>query len=584
MGPKQHSIPTDEELLDEVRAGRKRAFSTLWERHHRAGLVAARHLAPQLDAEDLVSQAFYKILELTLRGFGPRGAFRPYLYRVIKSVAADSYRSSEVPLSEAEEHQAPGTLEPWLDATFDRSTAARAFKAIGERYQSALWYVEVEGLPNRDAAKLLGLSATAMSSLANRAREALRSAWVEAHLSEQRAASECGPVVRQLQRHYLKKLTSGMRRTVDSHLIGCERCSKAASELQVLNRQLGLSIATLVVGTTAARLITSSDATSAATIVAYDAPPVHPNELPRITSRTNTQTVTSLSNSARSRFIRLPRKLGQRQGSSLSAPAASTPALVTGITAFTVVVAVGAGAVLMSQLPSPELETSPTNASGESGKSLPRERATTGVHGSSITTASTQDDTADMRDSVMPDISAVRVPDLPPISVPEDPLLEDNPVSVDPTPETPDSVDEEDDGEGDPPDTPPVDDLLDPSLLPGFECSVEQSGPGSLHLTGTTSTYGALQARIITSPDATPVPVVTQASVDDDYGNTFTNILTGADPTQENWWWSPSLTPLTQWGLPDSAISDVTVELRLLDPNGRHSPWTAIELSDNTEC
>lgn len=75
--PWQDSHATDGELLDACRGGRTEAFAPLWERHRRAGIVAARNLAPGLDAEDLVSEAYLKIYELVVDGRGPTGAFRP---------------------------------------------------------------------------------------------------------------------------------------------------------------------------------------------------------------------------------------------------------------------------------------------------------------------------------------------------------------------------------------------------------------------------------------------------------------------------------------------------------------------------
>ncbi len=45
---------SDMELLEACRAGDSSQFAPLWERHQQAGRVAARNLAPGLDADDLV--------------------------------------------------------------------------------------------------------------------------------------------------------------------------------------------------------------------------------------------------------------------------------------------------------------------------------------------------------------------------------------------------------------------------------------------------------------------------------------------------------------------------------------------------
>lgn len=68
---------SDERLLRACRDGDTDAFAVLWERHRRAGFVAARNLAPSLDPDDLVSDAYLKIFELVREGRGPQETFRP---------------------------------------------------------------------------------------------------------------------------------------------------------------------------------------------------------------------------------------------------------------------------------------------------------------------------------------------------------------------------------------------------------------------------------------------------------------------------------------------------------------------------
>lgn len=236
--PRHWKAASDGELLDACREGDSAAFSHVWERHHRAGRVAARSIAPSLDADDLVSEAYLKIFELVRDGRGPRGAFRPYLYTVIRSVAADRLRSPEQ--ASADLDQIPDLTEagPWEDNAFDLNAAARAFESLNERWQAVLWYTEVEGMPPREAAALLGLSANGVSALAGRAREALQSAWVEAHVNRELAAAECGSTLEQLQRYQRGKLTARASREVAAHLDGCTSCAAAARECRALNDQL----------------------------------------------------------------------------------------------------------------------------------------------------------------------------------------------------------------------------------------------------------------------------------------------------------------------------------------------------------
>ncbi|WP_053352150.1 RNA polymerase sigma factor [Leucobacter musarum] len=243
-----HTGRSDAELLDATRAGDTSAFSVLWERHSRAGLVAARHLGTPSNADDVVSEAYLRIMELTLDGRGPRGSFRPYLYRTIQSIAVDHWRRPEDAAENLDVIPDLTEAGPWEDGAFDRNAAARAFASLSERWQSVLWYTEVEGLPPREAAKLIGISPNGVSALAKRAREALQSAWVDEHINRELAEAACQSTLSHLQRYQRGKLTAALSREVEAHLDTCAACAGAAAELSGLNRQLALVLAGAVLG------------------------------------------------------------------------------------------------------------------------------------------------------------------------------------------------------------------------------------------------------------------------------------------------------------------------------------------------
>lgn len=238
----------DGELLAATRSGDTGAYAELWKRHHRAGLAAAYGMAPHLDAQDLVSEAFLKILALITDGRGPQGAFRPYMYRVIRSLASDWSTPRETPSDQLDMVPDLNIAAPWEDQVFDLNAAAGAYASLDERWRTVLWYTEVEGMPPREVARIMGISANSVSALASRARAALRSAWVEEHVNRELAAAECAETVKGLQRYQRGKLPAAASRAVAAHLDGCEACTSAAAELSMLNRQLALVIAGLVVG------------------------------------------------------------------------------------------------------------------------------------------------------------------------------------------------------------------------------------------------------------------------------------------------------------------------------------------------
>src|SRR2546430_11321812 len=78
--------PDDAALLAATRAGDTEAFGRLYRRH----VGAARRLAASLAtdrgaAEELVSEAFAKVLAVLQRGGGPDAAFRAYLHTALRN-------------------------------------------------------------------------------------------------------------------------------------------------------------------------------------------------------------------------------------------------------------------------------------------------------------------------------------------------------------------------------------------------------------------------------------------------------------------------------------------------------------------
>jgi RNA polymerase sigma factor (sigma-70 family) len=188
--------PADAELIAASRAGDTTAYATLYERH----AAAAHRLARQLvrghaEADDIVAESFAKLLDLLRRGGGPEGVFRPYLLTTVRRAAYDRHRAErrQVVTDQMEAFD-PGV--PFADpavANLERTMIARAFASLPERWQAVLWHTEIEGAKPAEVASLLGLTANGVAALAYRAREGLRQAYLQMHLSDA-ARSECLPV------------------------------------------------------------------------------------------------------------------------------------------------------------------------------------------------------------------------------------------------------------------------------------------------------------------------------------------------------------------------------------------------------
>ncbi|MFD4910462.1 sigma-70 family RNA polymerase sigma factor [Kitasatospora purpeofusca] len=242
---------SDAALIARLRAGDDKVVGTLFERHHRAALGYARSLGGMDHrAEDLASEAFVRTLAAVRAGSGPTDSWRPYLLTVVRNTAAAwatsdrrSFPTDDVQdwADEAEHALSPDQI---LAASAEHELIVAAFRSLPERWQSVLWHSVVEGLPAEKVAQLLGLSASGVSSLAARAREGLRTAYLTAHLSTAQSA-ECqafsGRLAAQVR-------GSGQRRSkaLARHLDECPDCRRCDEELQDVNRRLRLAAVAFV--------------------------------------------------------------------------------------------------------------------------------------------------------------------------------------------------------------------------------------------------------------------------------------------------------------------------------------------------
>jgi RNA polymerase sigma factor (sigma-70 family) len=229
------------ELLEQVRQGDEAAFTELFARHRAvARRVALTYRCPG-DPDDLVNEAFEKVLAAVRRGHGPTDAFRAYLLVTMRRLAADQAgRPRDERLDDVPEAVTAAAADGPLDSE-ERSIVTRAFESLPDRWQAVLWYTAVEGRHPRELAPLLGVSANAVSALAYRAREQLRQAYLQAHLQTW-ARPQCEPH-RSLLGAYVRDGQSRRERAATQrHLDGCATCQSLVIELNEVNSLLVRSI------------------------------------------------------------------------------------------------------------------------------------------------------------------------------------------------------------------------------------------------------------------------------------------------------------------------------------------------------
>ena len=240
---------SDESLVVSARAGDRSAFAQLWQRHARSGLRVARQFTSSVDADDLVSEAYVRIYQRVLAGGGPDGAFRPYLYTTIRNLASRwGGDRHDVNVDDMGDFEDPRAAEDPVAVALDRTLTVRAFRTLPERWQSVLWYTEVEGMDPHEVAPILGLTANGVAALSYRAREGLRKAWLQAHVSAASTSGECQWAIGRLGDFARNGLTARERTRVSDHLATCARCSIISEEVDEVGSRLALVMLPLLLG------------------------------------------------------------------------------------------------------------------------------------------------------------------------------------------------------------------------------------------------------------------------------------------------------------------------------------------------
>jgi RNA polymerase sigma factor (sigma-70 family) len=254
LRPADAAPVSDADLIARVREGDDGAYEEIYRRHADAvrryarGCCRDRHTA-----EDLTGEVFARTLQAIHGGSGPEVAVRAYLLTTVRRVAAAWARTARrehlvedfavFAVSAAGATAAEATTDAPADVRAmreaDRTMMARAFRSLPERWQAVLWHTAVEEEPPSKVAPLLGLTANATSVLAHRAREGLRQAYLQAHVSETLTGQEgCARYADRLGAHARGALRLRADQELRAHLDECDRCRGAYVELVDVNSRL----------------------------------------------------------------------------------------------------------------------------------------------------------------------------------------------------------------------------------------------------------------------------------------------------------------------------------------------------------
>ncbi|MDQ1018148.1 sigma-70 family RNA polymerase sigma factor [Streptomyces afghaniensis] len=250
LPPPRELPPSDADLIERMRSGDDTAYEELFRRHAQAVRRYARTCCRDAHtADDLTAEVFARMLQAVRGGSGPEHAVRAYLLTSVRRVAASWTRSArreqlvdDFAVFAARSARASyvsddDTLDLGADVRAmhgaERSMAMRAFRSLPERWQAVLWHTEVEDESPSEVATLFGLDANGTRVLASRAREGLKQAYLQAHVSATLIADEeCARYADRLGTYARGRLRTRAERGLRKHLEECAKCRLAATQIE----------------------------------------------------------------------------------------------------------------------------------------------------------------------------------------------------------------------------------------------------------------------------------------------------------------------------------------------------------------
>ncbi|WP_408052943.1 sigma-70 family RNA polymerase sigma factor [Streptomyces sp. HO565] len=266
LPPPRDVPPSDAELIGLMRSGDDTAYEELYRRHADAVRRYARTCCRDAHtADDLTAEVFARMLQAVRGGSGPEHAVRAYLLTAVRRVAAGWTRSTKreqlvddfavFAAQSAHTAKVPDddTLELGADVRAmheaEQSMAMQAFRSLPERWQAVLWHTEVEDESPSEVAMLFGLDANGTRVLASRAREGLKQAYLQAHVSDALAADEeCARYADRLGTYARGRLRTRAERGLRKHLEECARCRLAASQIEEVASGIPAVVPVAVIG------------------------------------------------------------------------------------------------------------------------------------------------------------------------------------------------------------------------------------------------------------------------------------------------------------------------------------------------
>ena len=252
---------SDATLLEQARAGDRRALEDLLSRHqrrvYRFGLKMCRD--PE-DAKDVLQETLLAVAR-TVKDFRGASSVSTWLYTIARSFCIKKRRRSKFapeheesldsrePGMEARQVVDPGRgPEDDLAGRQIESALEQAIAGLDPMYREVLVLRDVEGLSAPEVAEVMGLTVEAVKSRLHRARVAVRAALAPllgvpepASAAQAGAAAApgvaasppgCPDIVQLFSEHLEGEISAGVCAVMEEHLARCPSCRSRCDSLQ----------------------------------------------------------------------------------------------------------------------------------------------------------------------------------------------------------------------------------------------------------------------------------------------------------------------------------------------------------------
>lgn len=183
--PEASDQSDERQLLARVQAGDAEAFDTLVRRHlPRARLVARRLMQDPDDADDLVQDAFLRVLE-RMATFDVSRPFEPWFIRLLVNRGLDVRRKQRVRRTDPQDPELIGggsRPDRETERSELRSSLSAALEQLPDRQRLIVTLFEIDGRSTEEIAGMLKVTQVTVRWHLHQARRTLRETlkgWVE---------------------------------------------------------------------------------------------------------------------------------------------------------------------------------------------------------------------------------------------------------------------------------------------------------------------------------------------------------------------------------------------------------------------